>query len=80
MDNIRVVKLPHDACFTQEVSPLFVRVPDFQGFYGHSDISFPWKFQTATAHFSKFSWSNRTGRCVLISEVFPFSKEMQIIL
>lgn len=55
MDNVWVVELPHDAGFAQKVPPLFFRVPDFQGFDGHGDISFPWKLQTATAHFSKFS-------------------------
>lgn len=55
-DNIRMIKLAHDAGLTQEVSSLALRVACLQSLDGHNDLTPSREFQTATAHLSKLSY------------------------
>lgn len=43
-DDVGMVKLSHDARFSQEVSPLLLCVAHFQGLDGHWDLFFRRKF------------------------------------
>lgn len=55
MNDIRMVKLSHNAGFTQEVTPLLLSVAHFECLDGNWHIPFSRQLQSATAHLSKLS-------------------------
>lgn len=55
-DNIRMIKLAHDAGLTQEVSSLALCVACLQSLDGHNDLTPSRELQTATTHLSKLSY------------------------
>lgn len=55
-NNIRMIKLAHDAGLTQEVSSLALCVACLQSLDGHNDLTPSRELQTATTHLSKFSY------------------------
>lgn len=59
MDNVRVIKLAHDAGLGQEFPSLLLGVPRFQCLNSHHNLSFPWQSQWSTTHLSKLAC--RTG-------------------
>ena len=65
VDDVWMVELAHDAGFTEEVSPLLLRVSGFQSFDGHKHFSFARKLQVSAAHLSKLSCHRhgKTKRC-----------------
>lgn len=56
VDDVGVIKLTHDAGFTQEVPPLLLGVAWFQCFNGYQDLSLPRQTQVSTAHLPKLTW------------------------
>lgn len=54
-----MVKLTHDAGFSQKISSLSIHVTTLQCFNGNWDLSFPWCLQTPTADFPKFTLKNK---------------------
>lgn len=56
VDDVGVVELPHDARFSQEISPLLLCVAHLQGFDSHWKLAFSLQFQPSTADFSKFTF------------------------
>lgn len=54
-DDIRVVKLAHDAGLRQEVPPLLLRVARLQCLDGYVDLPLAWQFQTALVHLPKLT-------------------------
>lgn len=62
VDDVGVVELPHDARFSQEISPLLLCVAHLQGFDSHWKLAFSLQFQPSTADFSKFTFrENQKG-------------------
>jgi len=64
VDDVGVIELPHDACFSQEISPLFLCVAHLQGFDSHRKLTLSLQLQPPTADFPKFTFrekSERTG-------------------
>jgi len=55
-DDVGVVKLSHDARFTEEVPSLFLCVSGFESLDGHTDLLLRRELQSATAHLSKLPW------------------------
>lgn len=51
-DDVRMIKLAHDGCLTQEVLPLSLRVASFEGLDGHGHIPLSRHLQPPVAHFS----------------------------
>lgn len=54
-DDVGLVKLAHDWCLGQEVSPLPLRVANLQGLDGHGDFLFPNRLQATFVHLSKLT-------------------------
>lgn len=55
VNDVRMVKLAHDAGFRQEVPPLFVGVASLEGLDGHADLSLARHFQAATADLTELA-------------------------
>ncbi len=55
MDDVGMVKLPHDAGFAQEVPPLLLRVAWFQSLNGHQNLPLPRKPEITAAYLSKLT-------------------------
>lgn len=62
VDDIGVVELAHDGCFTQEVPTLLLCVPRLKGLDGDKDLSLAWELQVATADLTKLPWHRYTER------------------
>lgn len=62
VDDVGVVKLPHDACFSQEISSLFLCVAHLQGFDSHWKLTLSLQLQPPTADFPKFTFRGKSGR------------------
>lgn len=50
VDDVGVIKLTHDAGFTQEVPPLLLSVSRLQCFNGYQELSLPRQAQVSAAH------------------------------
>lgn len=55
VDDIGMLKLPHDAGLAQELPPLFLCVTWLQGLNSYCVFALPWVFQAPKAHLSKLS-------------------------
>ena len=71
VDDIRVVKLAHDGCLTQEVPPLAFSVAHLQRLNSHQDLSLPRLPEVSTAHLPKLSCQTRE-----VSGVFMLNSNM----
>lgn len=54
-DDVGMIKLRHDGCFSQEVPLLLLRVAHLQGLQGHRDVSLPRQPHASVANLSEFT-------------------------
>lgn len=54
-DDVGMVELGHDGCFSQEVPLLLLRVAHLQGLQSHWDVSLPRQPHASVANFPKFT-------------------------
>lgn len=69
VDDVGVIKLTHDAGFTQEVPPLLLSVARLQRFNSYQDLSFPRKAQVSATHFPKLTCRTIRG-CTWLLRTF----------
>lgn len=68
-DDVGMIKLRHDGCFSQEVPLLLLRVAHLQGLQGHRDVSLPRQPHASVANLSEFTWTpigrkeNKHSKC-----------------
>lgn len=55
VNDVRMVKLAHDAGLGQEVPPLFVGVASLEGLDGHTDLSLARHLQASAAHLTELA-------------------------
>lgn len=60
VDDVGVVELPHDACFSQEISSLFLCVAHLQGFDSHWKLTLSLQLQPSAADFPKFTFREKS--------------------
>lgn len=59
VDDIGVIELPHNTCFSQEISSLLLCIAHLQGFDSHWEFTFSLQFQPPAADFSKFTFRKK---------------------
>ncbi len=55
-DDVRIIKLSHDARLSQEIPSLTLSVSPLQSLYSHRNFLFSWDTEPATAHLPKLAY------------------------